>query len=75
MRETVAKFECAIARAMVHIFGVEDGCTGTNGGLDDLSVPEVDAALLDVLEGHLDEGCVNPCERQVGRPSIAASSG
>ena len=43
----------------MHVLGVEDGCAGTDGGFNDEGVPVADVALLDALEGELDEGGVD----------------
>ena len=37
--ERVAEFECAVLRSVMHVFGVEDGRAGTDGGFDDQGVP------------------------------------
>jgi hypothetical protein len=57
--EWVAEFEGAVLGAVVHVFGVEVGGAGTEGGFNDESVPIADAAELDAGEGELDEGCVD----------------
>ena len=58
-KERVAEFEGAVVRSVMHVLGVEDSCAGTDGGLDDQGVPITDVALLDALEGELDEGDVH----------------
>jgi len=57
--EWVAEFEGAVACSGVHVLGVEDGCVGTDAGFDDQGVPVADAALLNALEGELNQGGVD----------------
>jgi hypothetical protein len=54
---------------VVHVLGVEDGGTGTEGGFYDKGVPVADAALLNAGEGELDERCVDGDDCMLSKPS------
>ncbi len=51
LEEWVAEFELTVAGAGVHVFGVEGGGTGADGGFNDEGVSVADVGLLDAGEG------------------------
>ena len=65
--EGVADFQGPVVRSMMHVFGVEDGCAGADGGLDDEGVPVADVALPNALEGKLNQGRVDGEDRVLAK--------